>query len=208
MTEKMVESPRTGGRPLESMEERARAEARRFGALPGGRQEPYLLWLGGFICVVLVAVVAFAASPHLFGRLEVGGPAAAAAAVDSRQFVSADRVTCAEIGGSDLRSPSEGLWFQSSCVPGLDPPLLPFATNCNRTSLNDGFTLVAPGLYVFRQKQSAPAYLWYGSSETCFDLVSDKVVTAVCADEAVSFKWNARSACSDHGGVLVWVNGR
>jgi hypothetical protein len=209
MTEKkIVEPSRSRGRPLASMDERAKAEARQFGALPGGRGEPYLLWLGGFMCVLL-AVVVLAAIASSYGLLQLGRSLPAVAAEQSSESPHvAGRSNCAEIGGSDLRSPSEGLWFQSSCITTVEPPLLPFITKCNRTSLDDGFTLLAPGLYVFRSPQSAAAFLWYGSAETCFDLVSEKIVTAVCADRAVSFKWNARSACSVHGGVLAMVNGR
>jgi len=87
-------------------------------------------------------------------------------------------------------------------------PLLADTPNCNRTSLDPAeFTLVAPGLYVFQQTPASLAYLWYASSETCFELVSSRVVTAVCADQTVSFNWKA-SACSVHGGVLAGVNAR
>ncbi len=210
MTEKkIVELSRSRGRPLESMDERAKADAVQFGALTGARQEPYLLWLGGFICVVL-AVVALAAIAHSYGRLQVGRPPAAAAAVELSQFPSplADRLSCAEIGDSDLRSPSEGLWVQSNCFPAAEAPFLALSTECNRASLDDTFTPIAPALFVSRGNSASPGYLWYARSETCFDLVSAEVTTAVCADQAVSFKWDARSACAAHGGVLAWVNGR
>jgi len=209
MTEKkIVELSRSRGRPLESMDERAKAEAMQFGALTGARQEPYLLWLGGFICVAL-AVVALAAIAHSYGRLQVGRPPAAAAAVELSQFPPplADRLSCAEIGESDLRSPSEGLWSQSNCFPAVEAFPGP-STECNRASLDDTFTPISPGLFVSRGNSASPGYLWYARSETCFDLVSTRVTTAVCADLAVSFKWDARAACSAHGGVLAWVNGR
>jgi hypothetical protein len=120
-----------------------------------------------------------------------------------------NRSSCAEVGASDLQLPSEGLWFQSNCLAPSQPALVaPMATTCNRTSLDPAeFTGVSPDLYVYRQARASTAYLWYASSEACFDLVSTRSVTAVCADYFVSFQWNARLACSGHGGVLALVNG-
>jgi hypothetical protein len=210
MTDKKIDAPRMGGeRLLESIDERAEAEARHYGALTGGQPEPYLAWFGGLICVVL-AVVALAAIAYSAGRFEVGRPPPVAAALEPGQVSPppTDRLSCAQMGNADLRSPLEGLWFQASCLPGLDPSLTALITNCNRTSLDAGFTLVGPGLYVFRPAQSASAFLWYASSPTCFDLVSTRVVTAVCGDSAVTFKWDTRSACAGHGGILAAVNGR
>lgn len=188
------------------MEEHSRSEDV---ALASDREKPNLLWFGGFIPVVLVAV-AFLVVANSQVRHPVGIRPAALAAEQLTEFSPAldDRASCAEIGSSDLRSPSEGLWFQSNCAPIPEPPLIASTTNCNRTSLDPGeFTEVSPGLYVFRQTWASAAYLWYASSETCFDLVSARVVTAVCADQAVSFNRDA-SACSAHGGTLAWVNGR
>jgi hypothetical protein len=69
------------------------------------------------------------------------------------------------------------------------------------------FTLVAPGLYVYRQAPGSRAYLWSSESDTCFSLVSGRVVTVVCADLTVSFQW-IDDACSTHGGILAAVNAR
>ena len=69
------------------------------------------------------------------------------------------------------------------------------------------FVLVAPGLYVYRYAQASRASLWFASSDTCFNLVSARVVTVVCSDQTVSFSWSA-DACAAHGGVVTTVNGR
>ncbi len=120
----------------------------------------------------------------------------------------ADRDNCAEIGLSDLRSPPEGLWFQSNCVAPPAAQMIASLTKCNRTILDPAdFTLLAPGLYVSRLTPASQGFLWYASSEACFDLVSSRVVGAVCADQTVTFN-RSTSACTAHGGVLGWVNGR
>ena len=168
------------------------------------------MWFGGFIPVVLV-LVAFVIIANPQGWLPAGaGPLALGAGqLAELSPALANRTSCAEIGNSDLRSPSEGVWVQGNCFPIAELPLIASTTSCNRRSLDSGeLTVIAPGLYIYRQALGSPAYLWYSSSETCFDLVSARVVTAVCADQAVTFQWNARSACSGHGGVLAWVNGR
>lgn len=154
-----------------------------------------------------MALVAVAAA---YGRLDAGPPTPAIAALESTDVPPspAHRTSCAEIGASDLRSPLEGLWFQSNCAPILEPGLTAISTKCNRVSLESTFAPVAPGLYVSRQSPAAQGFLWYASSEACFDLVSARAVTAVCADQTVSFSGNARSVCSSRGGVLAWVNGR
>jgi hypothetical protein len=180
---------------------------KRHGLAPRAREEPYLLWVGGFIValVVLAFVVANAS-----GRLPVGVPPPVLAAEQLTEFprTPVNGTSCEEIGSSDLRSPLEGLWFQSNCIVRPEAPLGAASTSCNRTSLDSAeFREVSPGLYIFRQTPSSHAYLWHSSSETCFDLVSAKVVTAVCADQTVTFNWKT-SACSSHGGVLAWVNGR
>ncbi|MPZ50462.1 MAG: DUF3761 domain-containing protein [Dehalococcoidia bacterium] len=191
---------------LGSGEDRPGAEAVR----PEACQETYLFWSAGIISAVIV-LVAFVIIMSSYGALKLGGspPAFAAEQLAGSAPALANRSSCAEIDGSDLRSPLEGVWFQSNCVLNPELPLAGSPAGCNRTSLGPAeFTEFSQGLYVFRQTHASPAYLWYSSSETCFDLVSARVVTAVCADQAVSFGWNARSACSGHGGVLAWVNGR
>jgi hypothetical protein len=120
---------------------------------------------------------------------------------------SASRTSCDEFGSSDLRSPAEGVGFQANCTvsPASD---IGSTKACNRTSLDPAeFVLVAPGLYVYRHTEASRAYLWYGRSGTCFELVSARVVTVVCNDQTVSFNWSA-DACAAHGGVLATVNGR
>ena len=37
----------------------------------------------------------------------------------------------------------------------------------------------------------------------CFDLVSARIVTALCVDQTVTFNWNTRGACAEHGGFLA-----
>ncbi len=200
---------RSRTRLLDSIEDRSRDEAVRLGGPTAARDEPYLLWLGVLLAVVLVVgFVLFASSG---GRSPTSVALAAPGVEGSRELTPAPagRTSCEAIGSSDLRVPTEGVWFQSNCVPILEGPLVASTTSCNRTSLTAGeFTAVSDGLYVYRRAPAATAYLWYASSEACFDLVSARVVTAVCVDQAVSFAWDARSACSRHGGVLAWVNGR
>jgi len=204
----MVQLLRSRARPPDSIEERPRAEAVRFGALSGAREEPYLLWFAGFVSVVLV-VVAFVVVANSHGWLQLGSSTPAVAVEQLTEFPQlADRFNCAEIGGSNLRSPPEELLFQTNCVAAPEAPLVATNSSCNRRSLDAAeFGSVGSGLYVFHQAPASHAYLWYSSSETCFDLVSTRVVTAVCADQSVSFSWNP-GACSTHGGVLAWVNGR
>ena len=163
-------------------------------------------WLGGLICLTLaVAALAVIATANGWIRLS-GSPVAVAA----EQLISpglANRAACHEFGSSDLRSPTEGLWFQRNCT-GAASSLPASAAKCNRISLDPTeLTLVAPGLYVFRQTPASRAYLWYSSSDTCFDLVSARVVTVICNDQTVSFSWS-ESACAAHGGVLTRVNGQ
>ena len=174
------------------------------------RQEPYLLWCGGFVCIVL-AVAALAVIASSNGWLQMGGspPPVAAEQLTVSSPAQADRTSCGEFGASDLRSPAEGVWFQDNCLTtAAVSPLEAKAANCNRTSVDPAeFTLIAPSLYVFRQTAASVAYLWYASSDTCFRLVSGRVVTAVCVNQSVSFNWDA-NACSGGGGVLALVNGR
>src|SRR5438046_2709130 len=100
MTEKkIVEHWQGGTRRIDSTEEMAAAEARRFGALNGGRREPYLKWAGALMCIVL-AVVALAVVVDKYGHAGVGIPPAAAAAGGPGRFQPrpADRSNCGEIG--------------------------------------------------------------------------------------------------------------
>lgn len=197
----------------EATEDGSEAERGRSGLFSGARAGAYLLWYGGFVSAVLVVGTFAVVVSSLHGVLSSFSPPAAAqpalAAEESALSLPAlaDRTSCIEIDRSDLRSPQEGLWFQSNCVPVSGSPLLASSTDCNRRALDPAdFTEVSPGLHVFRQSWASQGYLWYAGSEGCFDLVSARVVTAVCIDLAVSFEWDA-NACSAHGGILTWVNG-
>jgi hypothetical protein len=166
------------------------------------------MWFGGLSCLIMgvVALIVLASSS---GWLQPGKSlqVVAAEALSESSPGLADRTTCAEFGSSDLRSPSEGVWFQGNCV-GVQASLAANSAPCNRTLLDPAeFTLVAPGLYVYRQSLGSRAYLWSSKSDTCFSLVSGRVVTVVCADLTVSFQW-IDDACSPHGGVLAAVNAR
>ena len=120
----------------------------------------------------------------------------------------ADRSDCAAIGSSDLHSPLEGVWYQTHCLAPSAFPQGVATTNCNRPSIAaTEFRQVAPGLFIFRQTESSTAYLWYATTPNCLDLVSGRLVTAVCTDRAISFQSDLRLSCSDHGGVLVRING-
>jgi hypothetical protein len=160
------------------------------------------------MAVVLLVVAAFVVVNRQ-APLALGVPPRALASERSGAAPPAlpNRTSCAAIGRSDLRSPAEGLWVQGNCVAAPQLPPAESATSCNRTALDPGeFTEVAPGLHVFRHPSAGQSYLWYASSEGCFDLVSDRVVTAVCGDQTVTFSWST-SACAAHGGVLALVNG-
>jgi hypothetical protein len=122
--------------------------------------------------------------------------------------VKADRTDCASIGTSDLLSPLEGVWYQTHCLPASAFPQGVATTSCNRASLAAiDFPQVAPGLFTFRQTESSIAYLWYATSPNCLDLVSGRVVMAVCVDQAISFQSDRRLSCAGHGGLLVRING-
>jgi hypothetical protein len=173
------------------------------------------LWFGSLVAAALVVGTFAVVLSSVNGVLSSLSPPALAAdhsVPDAEPSapplpVEADRTSCVEIGGTALRSPQEGVWFQGNCVAGSASILLAPATSCNQKALDPaGFKEVSPGLYVYRQSWAAAGYLWYASSEGCFDLVSARIVTAVCVDLMVSFSWDT-SACSDHGGVLTWVNG-
>jgi hypothetical protein len=183
-------------------------EDKRFEEPRGAPREPNLMWIGGLICAIW-AVAALAVIGSSSGWLQSGGPQPVAAAQLTESSPSlASRTSCAEFGTSDLRSPLEGVWFQRNCTDRAASSQERSTSECNRTSLDPAeFRLVAPGLYVFSQGPASRAYLWYASSESCFDLVSARAVTVVCADQTVSFNW-AASACSTHGGVLAAVNAR
>jgi hypothetical protein len=117
-----------------------------------------------------------------------------------------NRTSCADIDRSDLRSPEEGLWFEANCGTARNADAPPAA--CNRTALDAReFVEAAPGFFVYRHPGSSSGYLWYAAGENCYELVSSRVVTAVCADRVVTFKWS-QDACASHGGTLVRVNGR
>jgi len=122
--------------------------------------------------------------------------------------VKADRTDCALFGSSDLLSPLEGVWYQTHCLPASAFPQGVATTTCNRACLAAiDVRQVAPGLFIFRQTESATAYLWYATSPYCLDLVSGRVVMAVCVDQAISFQSDRRLSCAGHGGVLVRING-
>jgi hypothetical protein len=122
--------------------------------------------------------------------------------------VRADRIDCASIGTSDLLSPLEGVWYQTHCLPASAFPQGVATTSCNRPSLASlDFREVAPGLFTFRQTASSTAYLWYATSPNCLDLVSGRMVMAVCVDRAVSFQSDRRLSCAGHRGALVRING-
>jgi hypothetical protein len=171
-------------------------------------QEPGLICFGGVLAVV-IGVVAFAILANPLGWLNVGPPAAAMATEQGDALQTAGmRTTCAEfVNNGELQSPEEGVWYQGHCVSTVSL-VDGVAPSCRRTSANaPEFTQVAQDLYVFRQGQGSAAFLWHASAEACLDLVSSQIVTAVCADRAVTFSWDERSACSSHGGVIAWVNG-
>lgn len=165
--------------------------------------------LAGALVGIIIAIAVLAAIAGS-GAFTSEGPQVVNAGVfvtETRPTI-AGRTNCAEIGVSDLRSPAEGLWFQTNCTRTAGTQANLISTTCNRTSLDNSFTQVAPGLFVSRLNAGSQGFLWYSESETCFDLVSARIVTAVCVDQTVSFDWRAGSGCSSHGGVLVLVNGR
>jgi hypothetical protein len=165
------------------------------------------MWVGGLACIVfviaaLVVVVSSYGWPNSESAL-----AAVVQDLTEASPATTHRTSCTEFGTSDLRSPSEGVWFQSNCTsaPASD---MGSTSGCNRTSLDPAeLTPVAPELYVYRQTPASRAYLWHSTSDTCFSLVSARVVTAVCTDQTVTFEWSAE-ACAAHGGVLAAINGR
>lgn len=165
--------------------------------------------MAGLLAVGAVVVAALAlAIPGAWLPGPTNAPALAAEESSTVREARENRSVCAEIAGSDLRSPGEGVWYQNNCLPAPEAMLARATTVCNRTSMPPGeFTEVSLGLYVFRPARTGAAYLWYSSSEGCFDLVSTRTVTAVCADQTVTFSWRA-NACAAHGGVLALVNGR
>lgn len=186
----------------------SRSKTKPFRGLTGDRREPYLVWCGGLLCVVL-AILALAGIASSNGWLPIGRSLPAHAATQAAGPAQVgDRADCAEIGLSDLRSPPEGLWFQSNCVAVPVAPLAANVTSCNRTSLNPAeFAPIAPGLYVTRGTAASQTFLWYASSDSCYDLVSARSVTAVCTDQTITFNWST-NVCAAHGGILAWVNGR
>ena len=192
-------------RPLQFVNRQTNDGHTRLGIQPLDRGEPFLRVFGGVICAAVVLVALMLITPSHDWPQPAGLLPALAAEQPNESIRLADRTSCEEIGVTDLRSPPEGLWFQSNCIAQPAVTLIASSTNCNRTSMDPAeFAPVAPGLYVTGR---APAYLWYASADACFDLVSTRVVTAVCTDQTVTFDWNSR-ACSAHGGVQSWVNGR
>ena len=171
--------------------------------------EPYLAWFGGLACLVFMAtLVAVLAITN--GWLHAGPSVPAVAAEPLTQSTPAvtNTTTCDELAQSEPRSPAELLWFHDNCTSLPGSLLLADTGKCNRKALDPSeFTLVAPELYVFRQTPGSRAYVWYSSSDTCFDLASGRVVAAICGDRTMVFT-EGESACSPHGGVLAWVNGR
>lgn len=118
------------------------------------------------------------------------------------------RTDCAAIAGTDLRSPEEGLWYERNCATLSAHQPASTVTTCNRTEMKpDEFREIGPGLFIYRGDRSDHAYLWYQSAPECFDLVSSRLVTAVCVDMTVTFRWGP-DACARHGGTLAQVNGR
>lgn len=154
-----------------------------------------------FIAIILTAAVTACATS---GEAKLSG-----SPPDTGSSVTkADRTNCADIGTSDLLSPTEGVWYQTHCLPASAFPQGVATTSCNRATIAAiEFRQVASGLFVFRQTESSPAYLWYASTPNCLDLVSGRVVTAVCVDRAISFQSDLRLSCSGHGGILVRING-
>jgi hypothetical protein len=165
------------------------------------------VWAGG-IAVIVLGVLFVAAAAQLNGWLKPvkALPVAAAAGLIDDSPGSVNRTSCAEFGTSDLGSPAEGVWFQANCTGSPAASLEGSRGECNRTSLDPSkFAMIAPGLYVFNGPPASRAFLWYASAENCFSLVSGRVVTVVCADQTVSFRWSD-GACAVHGGVLARVN--
>ena len=107
-----------------------------LGSWPVVREEPYLTWVG--ILAVVLGMIALVLVANLPGQLSIGVQSAAGAAGPLAESSSAlaSRTSCAEIGSSDLRSPSEGVWFQDNCLSVPGAPLLAPDTSCNRTSLD------------------------------------------------------------------------
>lgn len=187
---------------------RLRSEGERLASssLAGSRSEHRKWRVLGFVGVSGLAAVLLLTIANPFGWFTTGSPVLAAEIVESQ--ARASRSSCAEIGVSDLYSPAEGVWFQSNCL-AAEEKTTPGVTDCNRTAVDGSeFRAIATGLYLFRQTPGAPAYIWYESTPNCFDLVSSRLVTAVCGDQLVTFTWDTRAACSRHGGVLATVNGR
>ena len=157
--------------------------------------------------VILAGAIALAVI--VFACATSGEALPVAHLVDTDMSVTrSDRTNCAQIGDSDLRSPSEGVWYQTRCLPASQFPQGVATTTYNRPSLGVAeFREVAAGLFVFRQTSAATSYLWFASAPDCLDLVSGRVVTGVCLNRAVSFQSDLRAACSSHGGILVRING-
>ena len=171
-------------------------------------EQPRLVWFGGVLALV-IGVVTFAILANPLGWLNVGLPTPALATEQGTAASTVGlRTTCAEfVVGGELQSPEEGVWFQGHCVSSVSL-VDGVAPACRRTSTDaPEFTQIAPDLYVFQQGQGSVAFVWHASADRCFDLVSSQVVTAICANRAISFDWDESSTCASHGGVVTWVNG-
>src|ERR1051326_7557740 len=98
---------------------------------PNSRQQKtHPNWFGGLICGLLVIAVLVVIAQGS-GQFGTGRPHPGAIEAAPIRQPAADRRTCAQVIGSDLVSPSEGVWFEASCLPSRDPSLTPLVTDCN-----------------------------------------------------------------------------
>jgi hypothetical protein len=149
--------------------------------------------------VLAVAAIGAVARTGEANTLEFGVPGGV--------FVRDVRTNCDAINNSDLHSPAEGVWAQAHCSSGTASQQIN-PSGCNRTDLEaPGFAHLDGDLYTYRRSAGSTVFLWYGSAADCFNPVSDRVATAVCRDQTVSFAWDMNAACGTHGGVLARVNG-
>jgi hypothetical protein len=158
--------------------------------------------------IIAALVLLFVVAGHADGKTLTSG--LYTPPIPGLYITQTDRNSCDAIRNSDLRSPTEGVWFQTHCSRQVsNRPGLVAATGCNGPAREDpALRPITDRLFAYRQSTTSRAYLWYASAPDCLDLVSDQVVTAVCADQAVSFNWDANAACYGHGGVLARVNGQ
>ena len=172
----MAQSDQGSDKQPRSSEDPSRIEDARFGALSHRGGWPKLRSFPAFMFAfsTLVLAVAFALFTNSLRWPSADRSTVAAERPDASSAAQASRLTCAEIGTSDLRSPAEGLWFQESCLVAAN--LTPAATTaCNRTVLDEAeFVRLSEGLFVFRQKTASTAYLWYSGTPDCFNLVDSE----------------------------------